>query len=466
MPFEVDKENPFKNDCLNRKEAVAVLTQLIKNIDEPFVLGVDSGWGTGKTTFIKMWMYSLEKEGFPCLYFNAWENDFSDDPLVSLIGEMQGNLESLLGKPKDPKARKLFDKTKKIGYEIAKKSIPLAIKVATSGVVDLAGLAEKEIPEFFSTLAKEKIENYEKQKNTLTNFKEHLQEFVSELTQKEKESQKKLMFFIDELDRCRPTFAIELLEKVKHLFSVNGIIFVLSIDRKQLIHAISSVYGIGMDADGYLRRFIDLSYRLPQAATGDFIFYLLSRFELDKYLDVLSDRHNNQKEQFTETFIRLSAMFNLSLRVQEQCFTRFTIALQTFALHQFVHPVFLAFLIIIKAAKPELYESLSSGEKSGWEVVNELKGLPKANSFFDAAYGRGVEVYLILSTYRHNEPLEGYQHYQKVFEDPSRSEPEKERARKIVSMTDIFVQRDWTNTLSYLVKKIEVTESFLDRPGE
>ena len=384
LPFEVDQDDPFKGDALGRSENASVLTQLIKSIDEPFVLGIDSGWGTGKTTFVKMWMQSLKNNNFPCLYFNAWENDFSEDPLISLIGEIQDNLDNIINKSSGSKAKKYFNEAKKLGYKVAKKSIPIAIKIATSGIVDLSDFAGKDLPEFFASLAKEKIVSYEKEKKTLQKFKATLQEFVSELIGKEPDSQEKLIFFIDELDRCRPTFAIELLEKVKHLFSVKGIIFVLSIDKKQIIHAIKSIYGIGMDAGGYLRRFIDLSYRLPQPTADHFISYLFSHFGLEGFFDAIPTKKGlDQKDQFIETFIGLSDMFKLSLRVQEQCFTQFTILLRTTPKHQYFHPILAAALIIIKAALPKLYENLAYGEKTGWEVVNYLKKLPGGNSFLN-----------------------------------------------------------------------------------
>lgn len=66
------------------------------------------------------------------------------------------------------------------------------------------------------------------------------------------------MFFIDELDRCRPTFAIELLERIKHLFDIQNIVFVLSIDKEQLEASTAAAYGSAINAPEYLRRFIDL----------------------------------------------------------------------------------------------------------------------------------------------------------------------------------------------------------------
>src|SRR5947209_1607261 len=94
-PVEIAAEDPFKNDALGRKESAEILTQFVSNTSTPFVLAIDSPWGTGKTTFLTMWSHLLKKEGFSCLFFNVWENDFSDSPLVALIGEMGESLKHL-----------------------------------------------------------------------------------------------------------------------------------------------------------------------------------------------------------------------------------------------------------------------------------------------------------------------------------------------------------------------------------
>ena len=83
-PIQVPAEEPFKEDLLSRKQSAEVLTDLVSSLAEPFVLAIDSPCSTGKTTFLKMWVQHLRNQGFHCLYFNAWESDFTESPLVSL----------------------------------------------------------------------------------------------------------------------------------------------------------------------------------------------------------------------------------------------------------------------------------------------------------------------------------------------------------------------------------------------
>ncbi|WP_373036981.1 KAP family P-loop NTPase fold protein [Vibrio tetraodonis] len=70
--------------------------------------------------------------------------------------------------------------------------------------------------------------------------------------------------FIDELDRCRPSYAVEMLETIKHIFDIKGVVFVVATDTRQLQHAVRVVYGQGFDADIYLGRFFNTRYALKK----------------------------------------------------------------------------------------------------------------------------------------------------------------------------------------------------------
>jgi len=84
-PLEIPEDKPFAHDVLGRSATAAALTQLVSNLTRPTVISIHSSWGTGKTTFINMWMQALKNDGYPCIYFNAWENDISDEKGVSSL---------------------------------------------------------------------------------------------------------------------------------------------------------------------------------------------------------------------------------------------------------------------------------------------------------------------------------------------------------------------------------------------
>ena len=94
-----------------------------------------------------------------------------------------------------------------------------------------------------------------------------------------------LVIGIDELDRCRPSYAIEMLELAKHLFAVDHVVFALAVNRSELAHSVKVLYGQDFDAARYLRRFFDLDFRLPQPDRTAFIKQLMEATELNDHLE-------------------------------------------------------------------------------------------------------------------------------------------------------------------------------------
>lgn len=329
--IEIVKESPFLNDLLERKESAEFLTELVASIEEPFVFCIDAPWGEGKTTFLLMWKQHLENQGFSTLYYNAWENDFSDDALVSLIGELDAGVEELkLVKGTKTKAKAHLQKMKRIGAGLLKKAIPATVKLATAGVIDINEVTDETLANLSETFAKDQIEQYEKSKESLTGFKKELSQFANEVSSAT-EPNKPLVVIIDELDRCRPTYAIEILEKAKHFFDVPNIIFVIAVDKSQLGHSIRSVYGVGMNVNGYLKRFIDLEFLLPTPKKGVFAKALFHKFGLKEYFDQKKQTSSELRYEFEhllETFQGLFHVLGLSLREQEQCFSQLAMQLE------------------------------------------------------------------------------------------------------------------------------------------
>jgi len=305
--IDVPASEPFKFDALEREPVVKFLHDLIKQIEGPFVLALDSPWGTGKTTVVRMLRCSLLNDGFECVYFNAWKDDYVTDPLIPMVSA----IDEL--KPVDGAINKGFRGSmavlKKVAGPIAKRALKVAIKVGTHGVLDVDEATELATADAASDATGDLIDAFQKDKASLQQFRDELEKAVSRLS--DKDPSRPLIFFIDELDRCRPSYAIELLESVKHLFDVPNIVFVLSIDKKQLEAITAAVYGERIDAPEYLRRFIDLEYVLPKLHTKKYIRELIKRFEFVSFFD---DRKKNttlayEHEGFVEAFTLLAVMF-------------------------------------------------------------------------------------------------------------------------------------------------------------
>lgn len=87
--IEIDLAEPFKSCKLEREKYADILTSLVGSYSDGFVLAINNKWGTGKTTFVKMWQQQLRNHEYETIYFNAWENDFEDNPLTALLGELK-----------------------------------------------------------------------------------------------------------------------------------------------------------------------------------------------------------------------------------------------------------------------------------------------------------------------------------------------------------------------------------------
>ena len=104
------------------------------------------------------------------------------------------------------------------------------------------------------------------------------------------EKAQRLVIFIDELDRCRPSYAIEMLERIKHYFDDDRVIFVISVNKEQLVHTISKHYGYGFDSTGYLNKFFDINAYLPEVSNNS--MFGISRdtqYHLNKIAEGLMD---------------------------------------------------------------------------------------------------------------------------------------------------------------------------------
>lgn len=271
------KGDPFENDLLNRKPAAEVLTRLIQSFEGPCVIAVDAAWGNGKTTFLNMWGQSLISYDLPMVNFNAWETDFSGHPFITLSAEITDGLEKC-----GLSSNKLQDLQKQAGAML-RSTLP-SILAATAVETGLnLQVCKALVGMLLKPRGDARQSKYKKAKKSREDFEKALKSAVDELKKQRKGHP--LIVMIDELDRCRPSYAVELLEAAKHFFSVDGIVFVLAINRAELVHSIQGLYGSNFNADGYLHRFIDVDVRLPDADRERFI-----EAEIERISGTLSEK--------------------------------------------------------------------------------------------------------------------------------------------------------------------------------
>ena len=371
--IEIPREDPFKNCKLNRQPNAIILTQIVQNYSDSFVLSINGEWGTGKTTFMTMWAAYLKQQEITSIYFNAWENDFISDPMIALLGELQ--------QLKTSKTAKTLNSILDIGSKIAIKAIP----TLTKGIVkhycgnELAEAA-KDALKAGAEIFKTEVIEYENKKNKLVTFKEELSSFIEKSV-----PNKPLIFIVDELDRCRPDYAVEVLEKIKHFFSIKGIVFVLSIDKEQLSNSIRGHYGSDrINAEEYLRRFIDVEYLLPKPDIESYCKYLHEYFNFKEFLES-DERYRNGLSGDKNNLLRCATEIikaqNYSLRQIEKLFVHTRLVLCSCSSRHYVFPSLTFMLICIRTINPQYYQKIINQQLTLDELVDFIPTIFPVNIF-------------------------------------------------------------------------------------
>lgn len=369
--IEIPQENPFVNCKLAREPYARVLSDIARTYADGFVLAINNAWGTGKTTFVKMWQQQLKNEGFQTIYFNAWENDFDSNPLVALMSE----LETLT----NAKNKKVFKSVVEKGAVLVKNIAPaLAKSLIKKYVVDIDDIAVDAIEnatKASTEILEEEIKEYADKKKTIIDFRKELEKFV-----KQADNTKPLIFIVDELDRCRPNYSVEVLEQIKHFFSVSGIVFVLSIDKNHLASAVKGFYGSEqIDSNEYLRRFIDLEYSIPKPSTKDFIKYLVEYYSFKDFFSSQERMQfrelHNDSENFTLMADFLLTKSNATLRQQERIFALTRLVLCSFKINEYTFPHLLFLLVYLKTMRVDLFHQIEKGELSLQELSDSIGNL-------------------------------------------------------------------------------------------
>ena len=393
--LEVPPGDPFQHDSLERKPLVEFLSRLIERLDGPFVMALDSPFGSGKTTLIRMLMEDLKVKGHQCTYFNAWKVDYATDPLVALVSSIDRI--DLGTNQATSKYRKQLIPVRKVTTLLVKRSLIAVTKGLTSGVLDIDEINKVIDSEKEDETNRDVVKEFNRESDLLDEFRDELTKAVEQLPTADKKPN--LVFFIDELDRCRPSFAIQLLERIKHLFDIPNIVFVLSIDKKQIEASTKAVYGAEINATEYLRRFFDLEYGIPVVDTQRHTDSLITRFKLDSAFNERSKIYESalDRKHFVEFFTLLANAMGLTLRAQERCITRLRIVMDQTSPNHYLDPVLVALLIVLRSNKPDLYGRIISGEESPEDVMKFLTSLPGGKITWSDLLTKIIYAYLLIA---------------------------------------------------------------------
>jgi hypothetical protein len=298
-------EEIWTDDLLNRKADACFLNDFLvarvaerqrAGIPGAYVLNINAAWGEGKSYFLARFAKMLRGSGHVVACVNAWTDDHADDPLLSVMASIEAAVESdrFLKKP----ARKLMRDLALVGGRLAAVAAKGAVQQAAkkifgesaeelfktlghatgAGAESIAYDASNEMGKFWDEEAKALLSKFKEGKRTIAQFQKYLSQFVDHLRV---EGRGPLFVLIDELDRCRPPYALALLERVKHLFDVPEVVFIIATDTEQLQHAVAAVYGGGFDSARYLSRFFNRTYQFERPSRTQFVSELMRQSPID-----------------------------------------------------------------------------------------------------------------------------------------------------------------------------------------
>ncbi len=355
----VDSDNPWADDLLARQDIATRLTNLVATQEPSLTISLQGQWGSGKTFMLRRWQQQLENEEFKAIYFNAWEDDFCDDPLLAIIGQLSDYF-------KEGRMKTMARQVAQIAMPLIRENV-LGVLKATTGVtikVDHQGRGNKTL-----------LDAYLEQRGTKDKLKNQLAALSRQVA---KETDHPLVFIIDELDRCRPTFAIELLERVKHIFDVPNTVFVFGLNRDELSKSLASVYG-DINTDVYLRRFFDFAFTLPEVGSLGFAAHLMAKFQLGQVFQSLSDATGRLDpiydfNNYQRILPKLWSALGLSLRDIDYGVRLMALLARNVPPGSVTHPYLLTILIAVKFKKPDFYHALVMGNFRTSEIMNFIDG--------------------------------------------------------------------------------------------
>ena len=275
--------SPWGDDALQRQGIASELNALVADLaggEDSATIALDGGYGTGKTFVLERWVQAMQDQGRVAVYYNAWENDSDDDPLVSLIEVLASDDKTDWGERSKALLNELLDGILRKYTGVDAEGLRKALNDQAVGLLDAAAA----------------------RRASCQRLKELLTELVEMANEKEGFG---VVVVIDELDRCRPTFAIELLERVKHVLNVPGLVFAFGVNMVALRETVKAVYG-DIDAHQYLLRMFTATLHMPPSVTlfqdshGDGQAKLYVKYLVDRHgLRAFSERDSLLKNELS-----------------------------------------------------------------------------------------------------------------------------------------------------------------------
>ena len=253
----VDHGDPWADDLLNRKETATRLVELLQGQRNSLRVSVDGGWGSGKTFFLRRLHATLEDRGCRVCYVDVSQSDFTRSHLTTLLNSVRPWLDSDMGLLK-----RSWHKVFRFFKRRQSEQTTLGLNLGLLTVQHEFGYS---------------FDDDDRLQETLRAFKGQLQQVAQRGLE---ESGLPTLIIIDELDRCRPGYALEVLQAVRHLFDVPGVTFIFGVNRSELVESLKLACG-NIDVETYLQKFFDLSFSLPRTGLAKYARVALQKYDVE-----------------------------------------------------------------------------------------------------------------------------------------------------------------------------------------
>lgn len=256
------KITSFQDDLLDLQGFSERLEKFIETehafVDGSLVIALNSKFGFGKSTFLRMWQAAIESKERKLkplvIPLNAWESDYNGDPLFAIVSALAEAVEKTGGN-----ADSLVEAAKTAGWFATAIGSQLVTKYTGVDVIAAGEFSKrrKANRREESLTSIDAFSAFEGRRKAMDSMKDAIRGIVSSW-------HPKALFLVDELDRCRPDYAISYLETIKHLFDTSGAVFILAADRLHLMNSAKTTFGVDLDFDEYYRRFVHRQVELPE----------------------------------------------------------------------------------------------------------------------------------------------------------------------------------------------------------
>jgi len=392
----------WTDDLLGRRENASFLTRmLIQRFQthygapgaDSLCFALDADWGAGKSFFVQRWSKDLSNLGHPAIHFDAWANDLSDDPLIGFLAQLKKELVPWVNKRGKADALKIEfkDKLNTLIKQSGKAVIPVTTIVAKGVLKKFVGIATDEVVEAFSgstesdssssNVSAEAVDTYlevamkahSDRQTAIRNFRTELESLVDFLVEAT-DAKLPMVVFVDELDRCRPDYAISLLEGMKHLLNCRGVVFAVSTNIRQLSSAIRAIYGQDFDSRLYLKKFFAFEYLLPSPSGVPYANFLMSGSVFStRYSDGAQVhgclpfwvRPNGVMETISQEFAYVAEAMQLDLRSQKQILLQAESAISGYQEGRAVPFLYLFYLAALRHKSLEIFDRIFANRETG-----------------------------------------------------------------------------------------------------